>query len=38
MVGLIITGIVFILVWIRIIYEFKKAPFLDGNYNLIKEL
>ena len=30
--------IVFILVWIRIIYEFKNAPLLDDNYNLIKEL
>tara|TARA_B110000483_G_scaffold207205_1_gene252032 strand:+ start:317 stop:430 length:114 start_codon:yes stop_codon:yes gene_type:complete len=37
-VVLTIAGIVFILVWIGIIYEFKKAPFLDGNYNLIKEL
>jgi hypothetical protein len=33
-----IAGIVFILVWIGIIYEFKKAPLLDDNYNLIKEL
>jgi len=37
MVGLVIIGIIFVLLWIGIIYDIKNAPYMDDYGNIIEK-